>query len=193
MTSIRPLAALSLLALFAGACKPPTEGADQNPRPAAFIVSGPDVGQRAPGFTLAGATKEGPLAQPFDLSLQRGRVTVLAFYPRDFTSGCTAEFQTFRDRGADIFGDGVVVVGISVDSVQSHVGFAQQIGHPYPLLADTNLQIAKLYGSASDQGYARRTVYVIDKEGKVAYRNLHFGALDPKAYDELQQAVARVK
>jgi len=192
MQSTRTLTTIAALALLAGACTPPTEVQD-GPRPAAYIVSGPDVGQRAPSFTLEGATKDGPLAQPFDLTLQRGRVTVLAFYPRDFTSGCTAEFQTFRDRGAEIFGEGVTVVGISVDSVQSHVGFAQQIGHPYALLADTSLRIAKLYGSASDQGYARRTVYVIDKEGKVAYRNLRFGALDPKAYDELQAAVARVK
>ena len=104
------------------------------------------MGQRAPGFTLEGATKEGPLSQPFDLSLQRGRVTVLAFYPRDFTSGCTAEFQTFRDRGADIFGEGVTVVGISIDSVQSHVAFAQQIGHPYALLADPDLRVANRPG-----------------------------------------------
>jgi peroxiredoxin Q/BCP len=147
----------------------------------------------APLFTLAGATKDGPLAAPFDLSLQRGRVTVIAFYPKDFTSGCTAEFQTYRDRGAQIFGDGVTVVGISIDSVSSHVAFAQSIGHPYMLLADMDQRVAKLYGSAGDQGYDRRTVYVIGKDGKVAYRNLHFGALDPKAYDDLQAAVAAAR
>lgn len=174
------------------ACGPAVSQDTPTTAPAAYVVSGPEVGQRAPSFTLAGATKEGPLAQPFDLGLQRGKVTVLAFYPRDFTSGCTAEFQTFRDRGADIFGEGVTVVGISVDSVGSHVGFAQQIGHPYALLADTDLGVAKLYGSAGD-GYARRTVYVIGKDGKVAYRNLRFGALDPKAYDELQAAVTAAK
>ncbi len=190
MMSLRTSTIL-LTATVVAACAAPNN--DTGPRPTAYIVSGPEVGQRAPSFTLQGATKEGPLAQPFDLTLQRGHVTVIAFYPRDFTSGCTAEFQTFRDRGNEIFGDGVTVVGISVDSVQSHVGFAQQIGHPYALLADTDLRIAKLYGSASDQGYARRTVYVIDKDGKVAYRNLRFGALDPKAYDELQHAVAAVK
>ena len=185
------IGAILLSTSIVAACSAPVS--DEAPRPAMYIVSGPEVGQKAPTFTLQGATKDGPLAQSFDLSLQRGRVTVIAFYPRDFTSGCTAEFQTFRDRGNDIFGEGVTVVGISVDSVQSHVAFAQQIGHPYALLADTDLRIAKLYGSASDQGYARRTVYVVDKEGKVAYRNLRFGALDPKAYDELQQAVAAVK
>jgi peroxiredoxin len=188
---------LSTLGTAAGvaalaACAAPVSTDTPATSPAAYIVSGPEVGQRAPTFVLAGATKDGPLAQPFDLALQRGRVTVLAFYPRDFTSGCTAEFQTFRDRGADIFGEGVTVVGISIDSVGSHVGFAQQIGHPYPLLADTDLRVAKLYGSAAE-GYARRTVYVIGKDGKVTYRNLRFGALDPKAYDELQAAVTAAK
>jgi len=176
----------------AAACAAPVSTDTTATAPAAYIVSGPEVGQRAPAFTLAGATKDGPLASNFDLALQRGRVTVLAFYPKDFTSGCTAEFQTFRDRGTDIFGEGVTVVGISVDSVASHVGFAQQIGHPYALLADTDLHVAKLYGSAGE-GYARRTVYVIGKDGKVAYRNLRFGALDPKAYDELQAAVTAAK
>jgi thioredoxin-dependent peroxiredoxin len=185
---------LYLLATLAplAACAAPV-APEGEPRPAAYVVSGPEVGQRAPGFTLEGATKDGPLTSAFDLTLQRGKVTVLAFYPRDFTSGCTAEFQTFRDRGTDIFGEGVTVVGISVDSVGSHVNFAQSIGHPYALLADTDLRVARLYGSASDQGYARRTVYVIGKDGKVAYRNLRFGALDPKAYDELQQAVAAAR
>lgn len=186
--------ALALLALILTAgCAAPIAPASTATSPAAYLVSGPEEGQRAPLFTAPGATRDGPLATTFDLALQRGRVTVLAFYPRDFTSGCTAEFQTFRDRGAELFGDGVAVVGISVDSVESHVRFAQSIGHPYTLVSDPDLRIAKLYGSASDQGFARRTVYVIGKDGRVAYRNLRFGALDPKAYADLQAAVAAAR
>ncbi len=182
----------AFLALAAGAaCSPPVAPTGQ-PQPAAYIVSGPEEGMRAPAFILAGATRDGPLAEPFDLALQRGRVTVIAFYPNDFTSGCTAEFQTFRDRGATLFGEGVTVVGISIDSVESHVRFAQSIGHPYALLADLDQRVAKLYGSAGE-GYDRRTVYVIGKDGKVSYRNLRFGALDPKAYADLQNAVAAAR
>lgn len=184
------LLAAALVAL--GACAAPIAPSAQG-GPVAVLVSGPEEGQRAPLFSAPGATRDGPLAAPFDLALQRGKVTVLAFYPRDFTSGCTAEFQTFRDRGAELFGDGVNVVGISVDSVESHVRFAQSIGHPYTLLSDPDLRIAKLYGSASDQGFARRTVYVIGKDGKVTYRNLRFGALDPAAYSALQAAVAAAR
>lgn len=176
------------------ACSAPVPPPSTQPQPAAFVVSGPEEGTRAPLFTLPGATKDGPLAAPFDLGLQRGRVTVIAFYPKDFTSGCTAEFTTFRDRGTTIFGDsGIAVVGISIDSVDSHVRFAQSIGHPYTLLSDPDQRIAKMYGSAGDQGYDRRTVYVVGKDGKVTYRNLHFSALDPKAYDDLQAAVAAAR
>lgn len=179
--------------LAVAACSAPVPPPSTQPQPAAFVVSGPEEGSRAPLFTLPGATKEGPLASPFDLSLQRGRVTVIAFYPKDFTSGCTAEFTTFRDRGATIFGDsGVMVVGISIDSVDSHVRFAQSIGHPYTLLSDPDQRIAKMYGSAGE-GYDRRTVYVVGKDGQVKYRNLHFGALDPKAYADLQNAVAAAR
>ena len=188
----RSVLATSALVIVAG-CAAPIAPATTATSPAAYIVSGPEEGQRAPLFTAPGATREGPLGSSFDLALQRGKVTVLAFYPRDFTSGCTAEFQTFRDRGTELFGDGVTVVGISVDSVESHVRFAQSIGHPYTLVSDPDLRIAKLYGSASDQGYARRTVYVIGKDGRVTYRNLRFGALDPKAYSDLQAAVAAAR
>ena len=187
--SVRPLILVAALSL--AGCAAPIAPSGQN-GPAAFLVSGPEVGQRAPLFSAPGATAEGPLAAPFDLALQRGKVTVLAFYPRDFTSGCTAEFQTFRDRGQELFGDGVVVVGISIDSVESHVRFAQSIGHPYTLLSDPDLRIARLYGS-NGENFARRTVYVIGKDGKVAYRNLRFGALDPQAYTDLQNAVAAAR
>jgi peroxiredoxin Q/BCP len=188
----RSLLAPSAILILAG-CAAPIAPATTATSPAVFLVSGPEEGQRAPLFTAPGATRDGPLATTFDLALQRGKVTVLAFYPRDFTSGCTAEFQTFRDRGAELFGDDVTVVGISVDSVDSHVRFAQSIGHPYTLVSDPDLRIAKLYGSAGDQGSARRTVYVIGKDGKVTYRNLRFGALDPKAYSDLQAAVAAAR
>jgi peroxiredoxin Q/BCP len=188
---MRALLRFAPAALLA-ACAAPVIPANQ-PQAAAFVVSGPEEGTSAPAFMAPGATKDGPLATPFDLTLQRGHVTVLAFYPKDFTSGCTAEFQTYRDRGATIFGDSVTVVGISVDSVESHVRFAQSIGHPYILVSDPDMRVSRMYGSAGDQGYDRRTVYVIGKDGKVKYRNLHFGALDPKAYDDLQAAVAAAK
>ncbi|HET9603377.1 MAG TPA: peroxiredoxin [Gemmatimonadales bacterium] len=163
--------------------------------PTAVVVSGPDVGQSAPDFRLPWATRDsiGAVDSDFMLKNQRGKTVVLAFYPKDFTSGCTAEMQQFTDRYSEIFGDDVVLVGISVDSVESHQRFAQSIGMPFALLSDPDQVVARRYGSAGNNGYNRRTVYVISPQGRVTYRNMQFGALDPKAYDALKKAVAEAR
>ena len=163
--------------------------------PTAVVVSGPDVGQSAPDFRLPWATRDsiGAVDSDFMLRNHRGKTVVLAFYPKDFTSGCTAEMQQFTDRYSEMFGGDVVLVGISVDSVESHQRFAQSIGMPFALLSDPDQMVAKRYGSAGNNGYNRRTVYVIGPDGRVTYRNMQFGALDPKAYDALKKAVAEAR
>lgn len=163
--------------------------------PTAMMVSGPDVGAMAPDFRLPWASRDsiGDVDSDFILKNQRGKVVVVAFYPKDFTSGCTAEMQQFTDRYSELFGDGVVVVGISIDSVESHQRFAQSIGMPFRLLSDPAQRVSKQYGSAGSNGYNRRTVYVVNPDGRISYRNMQFGALDPKAYDALKAAVARAR
>jgi peroxiredoxin Q/BCP len=131
---------------------------------------------------------------PWNLFKTRGQVVVLAFYPRDFTNGCTAEWQAFRDQGAELFGEGVVVAGISGDSVETHQRFAQSIGMPYVLLSDPQLKVADRFG-AKDKQYsvAKRVVYVVGKDGRVRYRDLDFRALDPQSYAKLKAAVAAAR
>jgi len=159
-------------------------------RPAAVLASGPTEGDRAPDFSLPWASKDGPgNEQWFSLSGQKGRVVVLAFYPRDFTSGCTAEMKAFTDQYADIFGDSVVVVGISTDSIETHVRFAQSLGLPFRLLSDPDQKVSRAYGSDGANGSNRRTVYIIDPRGRVAYRDLRFGALDPRSYKYLKEGI----
>jgi thioredoxin-dependent peroxiredoxin len=159
-------------------------------RPAAILVDGPREGELAPDFSLAWATRDGVGGEPwFGLTAQRGKVVVLAFYPKDFTPGCTAELRTFTEQYADLFGDDVVVVGINADSLETHVRFAQSLGVPFRLLSDPDQKVSRKYGSAGEKGYNRRTIYVIDKKGRVAYTDLRFGALDPKAYRSLKTAV----
>ncbi len=162
-------------------------------RPSAVLVDGPRENERAPDFSLPGATREGPAAQWFSLSALRGKVVVLAFYPKDFTKGCTAELTTFTDQYTDLFGADVVVVGISADSLDTHVRFAGSLNAPFQLLSDMDQKVARAYGSAGKDGYNRRTVYVIDQKGRVSYRNLQFGALDPKAYSDLKSAISEAK
>lgn len=159
--------------------------------PTAVVVSGPEPGRDAPEFTAPWADKNGigPSGEEFSLEALKGRVVVLAFYPRDFTSGCTAEMRTFADQYETLIGD-AVLVGISVDSLETHVRFAQSLGLPFKLLSDPRQRIAAKYGAKGSEGYMRRVVYVIGKDGKVAWREMRFGATDPKAYSRLQAAIA---
>ncbi len=182
-------AALVLIAtsLSAQASAPATPGVG---KPTAILVTGPREGDRAPDFSLPYATKDGiGTGAWFGITPNRGKVIVLAFYPKDFTSGCTAELKTFTERFDDMFGEGVELVGISADSLETHVRFAQSLDMPFRLLSDPDQKVSKQWGSAGDNGYNRRTVFVIDKQGKVVYADRRFGALDPKAYDNLKSAV----
>ncbi len=162
-------------------------------RPTAVMVSGPDVGHRAPTFVLpwANGNGVGPADQPYDLSLDRGKTVVLAFFPRDFTSGCTAEMKTFAAQYDSLFGPEVVVVGISTDSLETHRRFAASLGLPFRLLSDPGQEVARRYASRDKSGYMRRTVYVVGPDGRVQYRNIRFDAQDPSDYAELGAAVRR--
>ncbi|MFI5235860.1 MAG: peroxiredoxin family protein [Gemmatimonadales bacterium] len=157
--------------------------------PAAFLVDGPEEGQRAPLFTLDAVGRDGPADRPFDLSLQLGRTVVLAFYQRDFTPTATREMTTFAERFADLFGDSTAVVGVGVDSSAVHLSFAQSLALPFPLLADTGLHVAKLYGSMRNDGYARYSIYVIGPDGRVRWRDLRFDPNKDGAYEDLRRAV----
>jgi peroxiredoxin Q/BCP len=183
---------IALAATVALASAPGTAAvAQEKGPPMARVVSAPDVGDRAPDFRLAWATKDSisAIETEFVLKQHLGRTVVLAFYPKDFTSGCTAEMKAFTDRYAELFGPGVVVVGVSADSLETHRRFAESLGLPFALLSDPTQRVADMYGSKGENGYNRRTVFVIDPRGDVVYRDLRFGALDPKAYEKLREAV----
>jgi thioredoxin-dependent peroxiredoxin len=155
------------------------------------VLGGPDVGRRAPDFSLPWANKEGigPVEAPYQLASDRGKTVVVAFYPKDFTKGCTAQMRTFTEQYDSLFGPDVVLVGISPDSVQTHSRFAASLGVPFRLLSDPDQRVSKQYSSKDSDGYNRRTVYVIGADGRVKFRNMRFNALDPKDYDELRAAV----
>ena len=159
--------------------------------PTAVMVGGPREGTKGPDFSLPWATKEtvGTADSPYELWRDRGKTVVLAFYPADFTKGCTAELQTFADQYDTLFGPDVVVLGISADSLESHKRFAASLDLPFRLLSDRDLKVARKYASRGDGGRAKRTVFVIGPDGLVKYRNLKFNALDPKDYSALGSAV----
>lgn len=185
--------ALMLAAGTASAQNPPAPAA-----PAAQPAPPPppevDIGKIAPDFTLEWADSAGAIAKPVRLSDLRGKVVVLAFYPADRSSGCTAELTKFRDEYGRLFGDGTVVIPISVDSIESHASWAHEMKFPFPLASDPQLTVAKQYGSSNpSRPFASRTVFVIGKDGTILWRNLRFGALNEGAYTELAAEVAKAK
>jgi|SRR5579863_5098770 len=104
----------------------------------------------------------------------QGKTVVLYFYPKDDTPGCTAEACSFRDANREMQKRGVVVLGVSADSVESHQQFADKYGLPYPLLADTSTTVSQLYGVWKEKNYAGKTylginreTFLIDKDGMV--------------------------
>ena len=82
---------------------------------------------------------------------------------------------------------------VSADSIDTHVRFAQSLGMPFKLLSDPDQKVARKFGADGPNGYNRRVVYVINAKGRVSYRDLKFGALDPKAYKYLKDGIKDAK
>jgi peroxiredoxin Q/BCP len=182
---------LLLAALVVTAGAPAAVAQDRGGKVRAILEAGPDVGQRAPDFSLPWANREGvgPIESPYQLASDRGKTVVVAFYPRDFTKGCTAQMRTFAAQYDSLFGPDAVLVAISTDSVATHGRFAASLGLPFRLLSDPEQRVSKQYASKDPEGYNRRTIYVVGPDGRVKFRNLRFNALDPKDYSELRNAV----
>jgi peroxiredoxin Q/BCP len=182
------------LALAAVAANAGAQSATQAGAVSASAPAGPEVGQTAPDFTAQWADGSGARSAPVSLTALRGKVVVLAFYPKDRTSGCTAELTKFRDEHAKLFGENVVVLPVSADSVASHVSWASEMKFPFALVSDPDLRVAELYGShAAGRPVASRTVFVIGKDGKVVWREMKFNALNEEAYASLASAVAAAR
>ena len=128
-----------------------------------------NVNAKAPDFTLP--DKDG---NPVSLSDFSGRTVVLYFYPRDNTPGCSRQASAFAQAFAEFEAQGVVVIGVSKDSVASHQKFAEKYGLPFLLLSDPELTAIKAYGVWQEKkhygkvgmGVARST-YIINGDGYI--------------------------
>lgn len=164
---------------------------------AAGAPAGPPVpaaGEAAPDFS-ATATDSTGKAIPISLSALRGKVVVLAFYPLDRSGGCTIELSKFRDDYKTLFGDGVVVLPTSIDSLGSHASWAKDAHFPFAMIADTKAELATKYASqgGGNRPYFKRTVFVIGKDGKIVYSAPTFNVNAADAYDKLAAAVKTAK
>jgi len=134
--------------------------------PLVFAGSAPSVGSMAPEFTLN--SQEG---SPVSLKDYRGKWVVLYFYPKDFTSGCTIEAHNFQRDQTQYQQKKVVILGVSVDSADSHKQFCAKEGLNFKLLADTEHKVSSAYDSLTNFGLlkvASRHTFIINPEGKVA-------------------------
>ncbi len=142
-----------------------------------------DPGQSAPDFTLP--DENGDLVRLADL---RGRKVVLYFYPKDDTSGCTAQACGFRDAYERIEAAGALVLGISPDDGASHRKFIAKFGLPFRLLVDADHAVAAAYGAWGEkQMYGRsyegiiRSHFIIDETGLVAEARVKVSPADSVA------------
>ena len=126
-----------------------------------------EVGQAAPDFTLPGICDGAK--RDYTLSEYRGRKVVLAFYPGDFTPGCTRQMCSYRDNYADFEPTGAVLLGISPQSVEKHDEWIQAKGFKFPLLADTDKKVIEAYGVGAPLINVRRSVFAIDTQGVVRF------------------------
>jgi peroxiredoxin Q/BCP len=121
------------------------------------------VGDNAPDF-------EGPTTEGKTLGLKDflgKKNVVLYFYPKDDTLGCTKEACSFRDNLQPIRSLGAEILGVSVDSVESHKKFSTKFSLPFPLISDKEKRIAKAYGVLRVTGTTNRVTFIIDKNGKI--------------------------
>jgi glutaredoxin-dependent peroxiredoxin len=147
-------------------------------------------GGQAPDFTLMNQERE-----PVTLSNLRGRPVVLAFFPAAFSSVCTKELCTFRDSLSRLNQAKAQVFGVSVDTFFALKAFHTDQKLTFPLLSDFNKQTIRDYGVYNEdmiglKGIAKRAVFVIDKDGKVRYRQVLDDARNEPDYEAVFKTLA---
>jgi peroxiredoxin Q/BCP len=139
----------------------------------------PAVGTAAPDFSL-------PSQDTPEVSLKdfRGKWVVLYFYPKDMTTGCTIEAHNFQRDQPEYTKKDAVVLGVSVDSVDSHKQFCTKESLNFKLLSDSTHQVAKAYGSVMNFGVtevAARNTFIIDPQGKIVK---NYTGVNPNKHSE---------
>jgi peroxiredoxin Q/BCP len=159
-------------------------GAADQPQP-------PAAGAQAPAFSLP--SQEGT---QISLDQYKGKWVVLYFYPKDFTSGCTIEAHNFQ-RDIDKYTQkNAVILGVSVDNVDSHKGFCTKEGLNFKLLADPNHTVVQAYGSIMDYNgntLAARNTFLIDPSGVIrkVYLKVSPAGHSDEVLADLQQLQAK--
>ena len=169
---------IALLGLLAGSALAANETQQQ-----------PAAGAPAPEFSLA--TGDG---SQVSLKDNHGKWVVLYFYPKDFTSGCTLEAKNFQRDLTKYEQAGAVILGVSVDTAQSHKDFCTKEGLNFKLLADPDAKVSALYGSTMEYKGAKmaaRNTFIINPKGEIA--KVFTGVKPAEHSDEVLKALAELK
>ena len=149
----------------------------------------PSVGQVAPTFTLP--SQDG---SQISLTSFRGKWVVLYFYPKDMTPGCTIEAHNFQRDQAKFDADNAVILGVSLDTPDSHKQFCTKEGLTFRLLADPEHKVVDAYGSLGSFAtfkIANRNTFLIDLQGKIVKEWIK---VDPSHHsEEVLAAIAELK
>jgi peroxiredoxin Q/BCP len=154
-----------------------------------------EVGAAAPDFEIGGATKQGVMDRPIKLTDYRGKVVVLAFFPRARTRGCTIQMHAYRDQYAELFngGEDVVLLAVSADAATELASWAKDADFPFMMGSDIGLDVANKYGAVGRPGETtNRNLFVIGKDGKIAHRMTPFREIDATSYTELAEVIDRL-
>jgi peroxiredoxin Q/BCP len=147
-----------------------------------------EVGERAPGFELPGTG-----GRTFRLADYRDRWLVLAFYPGDFTPVCTRQFCSYRDAADRLDELDAEVVGVSPQSLESHERFRAKHGLTVPLLADPGRRVIRAYGVLGPGGMVRRSIFIVDPDGIVRYRQVALLGLHYQDVETLRESLQRAR
>jgi thioredoxin-dependent peroxiredoxin len=147
-----------------------------------------EVGDSAPDFELP-ATGGGTVR----LADFKGRWLVLAFYPGDFTPVCTRQFCSYRDAADGLDELDAEVVGVSPQTLDSHERFRAKHGLTVPLVADPERTMIRAYGVLGPGGIVRRSIFIVDPEGIVRYRQVALLGLRYQDVEDLKQSLRRAR
>lgn len=146
------------------------------------------AGDLAPSFDLPGV--HDGIRRNYTLEEFAGHPVVLAFYPGDNTPICTVQLNTYTSDMGQFAALGAQLLAVSPESLDSHEDFAtRQGGFAFPLLADEDLTLAAAYGVLGPLGYYRRSVFVIDGEGRLAHVHRGFAGATFRRTNELVAAI----
>lgn len=152
------------------------------------------VGDTIPSFDLPYATKDTIVFEGISSDQLNGKWYILAFYPADWSGGCTSEMCTFRDEFSFFDNLEIEVFPISGDNVFSHHEWAKHLNLGFRMLSDNTREFGKTMGVYMDKyGMFKRSVFVVDPTGKLAYVDYDYSLANNDDYNALKEFVSQKK